>query len=102
EEYAVRQNNGHNAVWLDVEQLMEQESVISLVLRRQTILRKARIGVHTLWLPLLRIRRVRHNSVHKQRIIGVFRVRLVEPWPVVFQAVAVAGNDIVCLIPSHY
>src|SRR5699024_5975219 len=39
EKYAVWQNNRHNAVWLDVEQLMEQEGEICLVLWCQTKLR---------------------------------------------------------------
>ena len=58
EQHAVRQDDGHDAVGLEVEQTMEQECVIRFGLGGDAVAREARVGLLAVRVPVLRIRRI--------------------------------------------
>ena len=98
----MREDNGHNAVRLDMIQIMEQEGVIRLSFWRQTKAGKARISFLVCGVPSLRIRRIGDDCIHIQGIIGLNGVVVIKIRPVLFESIAIAGNDIVRLDPAHH
>ena len=78
------QHDGHNAVITQVIEIMQQEGIISLGLRRNAIF-ETDIFARFRRLPVLGVGRIRDHGVHKQRLIGlVLRFVGIEPWPVAF------------------
>ena len=84
EQHAMWQHDGHNAIITQVIEIMQQEGIISLGLRRNAIF-ETDIFARFRRLPVLGVGRIRDHGVHKQRLIGlVLRFVGIEPWPVAF------------------
>ena len=101
EQNAMRQHDGHDAVGLQVKQVVEQKGEVGLRFRSHSERGEARIRLLVRRIPCLRVRRVRHHRVHVERIVGADGVAILEVWPIVFQRVAVPRNDIVRQDSTH-
>ncbi|OQA28864.1 MAG: hypothetical protein BWY58_00140 [Chloroflexi bacterium ADurb.Bin344] len=98
---AVRQNNRHNAIRLEVIEIMEQKGIIRLGFRRDSKVGKTRVVFFVVRFPMLGIRRIGDHRIDIQRIIGSCGIALIKKRPVVFQRVAVSGYNVIRQDASH-
>ena len=101
EQDPVRQNDGHYAVRLEVVKVMQEKGIVSLGLGREAEAGITGIAVFVLWIPLLRIGRIRDHRVEVEGVIGINRVLIVKVRPIVFQGIGVAGDDIAGQNAAH-
>ena len=90
----MRENDRHDAIRLQVIEIVKEEGVVRLALRRQPVRREARIGFLASRIPDLGVRRVRHDRVDIQSLIRGIRILILKVRPVVFQRVAVSRHDV--------
>ena len=102
EQNTVGQNDGHNAIRLDMVKVVQQIGIVRLTLGCQTKAGIAGVAFLVGGIPCLRIRRVRYYGIYIQRVIGVDGVGIIKVGPVLLQRIAVAGNDVVRLDAAHY
>ena len=96
------QNDGHNAVGLDMVKVVQQKGIVRLTLGCQTKAGIAGVALLVGGIPCLGIGRVRYYGIYIQRVIGVDGVGIIKVGPVLLQRIAVAGNDVVRLDAAHY
>ena len=101
EKNPVRHDNRHDAVRPQMIEIMEKKGIVGLGLGGKSELRITRIAAASIRIPVLRIRRIGYDRVHKQRLIGVFGIRLVEIRPVALQRIAVPHFDICGTDAAH-
>ena len=101
EKNPVRHDNRHDAVRPQMIEIMEKKGIVGLGLGGKSELRITRIAAASIRIPVLRIRRIGYDRVHKQRLVGVFGIRLVEIRPVAFQRIAVPHFDICGTDAAH-
>ena len=101
EQHAMGQYDGHDAVVAQMVEVMQQEGVVRLGLGRDAVF-EADILAGLRRFPILGVGRIRDHSVHEQRLIGLILGLVgVEPRPVAFQCVSVAGHDVVRQDAAH-
>ena len=101
EQHAMGQYDGHDAVVAQMVEVMQQEGVVRLGLGRDAVF-EADILAGLRRFPILGVGRIRDHSVHEQRLIGLILGLVgVEPRPVTFQCVSVAGHDVVRQDAAH-
>ena len=101
EQHAMWQYDGHDAVVAQMVEVMQQEGVVRLGLGRDAVF-EADIFAGLRRFPVLGVGRIRDHSVHEQRLIGLILGLVgIEPRPVTFQCVSVAGHDVVRQDAAH-
>lgn len=68
EEHAVGKDDGEDAIGLEMMEFVEEEGIVGLRFRRETILGKANISFLVLGIPVLRIRRIADHGVDGERL----------------------------------
>src|SRR5690554_6756923 len=101
EQYAVRQNDGHYAIGLNVVEVVQQKGVIGFCFGGQPKTGIARVGFFVLRLPLLRVRGIGNHGIDIERLVAAYGVVFVEPGPVRFQGVGIARYDVIGQYASH-
>ena len=74
---------------------MKQKRIVCFSLRRNSKPGIPRVGLLVLGIPRLGIGRIGNNSIYIERVVGMYRVVLVEVRPVLLQRIAVSGHDVV-------
>jgi len=82
-------------------EIVKEEGVVRLALRRKPIRGKARIGFFPRRIPDLGVRRVRDNRINVQTLISGVRILILKVRPVVFERIAVTGHDVRREDPAH-
>ena len=101
EQYAVGKNDGHNAVRLDMEQIVKQESIVGFSFGSKSKTSITRISLFVGRVPSLRIRRIGHDRIHIERIIGIHRIIFVKVRPILLKSIAVTSDDIIRFDATH-
>ena len=101
EQYAVGKNDCHNAVRLDMEQIVKQESIIGFSFGSKSKTSITRISLFIGRVPSLRIRRIGHDCIHIERIIGIHRIIFVKVRPILLKSIAVTSDDIIRFDATH-
>ena len=97
EEDAVWQDDGHDAVLLDVVEAVEQEGEVSLGRRGQAVLAEALVARVELGVPVCGVGRVGRHSIDVERAAVIFWI----DWPVFVECVGVADDEIIDLYFLH-
>ncbi len=71
EQHPVRQHDSQDAVGLQVVQLMQQEGIVCLALRRNAIVLEAGIQFSVRGVPMLRVWWIRYHGIHIKRSPGI-------------------------------
>ena len=96
EEDTVRQDDGHYAVWFEVIEVMEQESVVGFAFGRYAVT-VTRVEFLTGRTPRLGVRRVADHGIEiERRRVGAFVFR-----PVLLQRIGVTHLDVTRFDASH-
>ena len=100
EQYAVGQHDGEDAVWLQVVELVEQEGIVGLRLRRHAIVFEAGVGLAVFRVPVLGVGWVAHHCIHVERL--TYLAAGVDDRPVFCERVGAAGVDVARLDSTHH